>query len=101
KIEKKRKHDKELIQSEKAEEDIPEKEIALITVAIGDGMQEMLQSVGATSVITGGQTMNPSTEDIIQAIKKENAKVVYLPPNNKNILLAAEQAKELVDEQEI
>lgn len=100
-IENMRNQHKALIQSEKAEEDIPEKEIALITVAIGDGMQEMLQSVGATSVITGGQTMNPSTEDIIQAIKKENAKVVYLLPNNKNILLAAEQAKELVDEQVI
>lgn len=99
-IENMRNQHKALIQSEK-EEETPEKEIALITVAIGDGMQEMLRSVGATSVITGGQTMNPSTEDIIQAIKKENAKVVYLLPNNKNILLAAEQAKELVDSQVI
>src|SRR5699024_6686282 len=77
-IENMRHQHKALIQSEKVEEDTPEKEVALITVAIGDGMQEMLQSVGATSVITGGQTMNPSTEDIIQAIKKENAKIVYL-----------------------
>src|SRR5699024_9727409 len=74
-----------------------EKEVAIITVALGTGIRDMFKSIGATTVIEGGQTMNPSTEDILHAFEKTNAKVSYILPNNKNILMAAKQAKELTD----
>lgn len=74
-----------------------EKEVAVITVALGDGLKDLMESIGATTIIEGGQTMNPSTEDILQAIKQTNAKLTYVLPNNKNILMAAHQAQELAE----
>ena len=64
---------------------------------MGSGIAEILKSVGASAVIEGGQTMNPSTEDIVKAIEEIGAERVLILPNNKNIVMAAEQAAELVD----
>ncbi|MEJ9211051.1 DAK2 domain-containing protein [Bacillus smithii] len=69
----------------------------IVTVAMGEGIAEMFKSIGASAVIPGGQTMNPSTEDIVKAAKEVNAEKVIILPNNKNIILAAEQAKEMID----
>ncbi|MFS0574265.1 DAK2 domain-containing protein [Sporosarcina sp. 179-K 3D1 HS] len=68
---------------------------AVVTVAMGSGISELLKSVGASAVIEGGQTMNPSTEDIVKAIKDVGAERVLILPNNKNIIMAAEQAAEV------
>lgn len=69
---------------------------AVVTVAMGSGIADLLKSVGASAVIEGGQTMNPSTEDIVKAIKEVGAERVLILPNNKNIIMAAEQAAEVV-----
>ena len=82
------------------EEEVENKEkqpYGIITVAQGTGLKEMFLSIGATSVIEGGQTMNPSTEDFIRAIEKVNADHIIILPNNSNIIMAAEQVKEFVD----
>ncbi|MGM9924173.1 MAG: DAK2 domain-containing protein [Bacillus sp. (in: firmicutes)] len=73
-------------------------EYGIVTVAMGSGISELFKSIGAKAVIEGGQTMNPSTEDIVKAIKEVNAKNVIILPNNKNIIMAAQQSVELVDE---
>nr|WP_302682135.1 DAK2 domain-containing protein [Latilactobacillus curvatus] len=72
-------------------------ENGIIAIAAGDGIAELFKSLGATYILSGGQTMNPSTQDILDAIKAANAKQVILLPNNKNIFLAAEQAAEVAD----
>lgn len=69
---------------------------AVVTVAMGEGVSELLKSVGASVVIEGGQTMNPSTEDIVKAIESVGAEKVLILPNNKNIIMAAEQAAEVI-----
>lgn len=69
---------------------------AVVTVAMGSGIADLLRSVGAAAVIEGGQTMNPSTEDIVKAIEEVGAERVLILPNNKNIVMAAEQAAELI-----
>lgn len=69
---------------------------AVVTVAMGTGISELLKSVGASAVIEGGQTMNPSTEDIVKAIESVGAEKVLILPNNKNIIMAAEQAAEVL-----
>nr|WP_238941827.1 DAK2 domain-containing protein [Bacillus sp. REN10] len=74
-----------------------QREYAVVTVAMGEGISELLQSIGASAVIEGGQTMNPSTEDIVKAIEEAHAKKVIILPNNKNIVMAAEQAAEVVE----
>ncbi|MCY7844942.1 DAK2 domain-containing protein [Bacillus haynesii] len=68
----------------------------IVTVAMGEGIAELFESIGATKVIEGGQTMNPSTEDIVQAIKDANADTVVILPNNSNIVMAANQAADVV-----
>lgn len=73
-------------------------EFAIVTVAMGSGIEELFTSLGATVVIEGGQTMNPSTQDIADAIVKANAENVLVLPNNKNIVMAAEQAAELAED---
>lgn len=70
---------------------------AIVTIAMGEGVATLLRSIGASYVIEGGQTMNPSTEDIVKAVKEINAERVLILPNNKNIVMAAEQAAELLD----
>ena len=70
---------------------------AVLTIAMGEGIANLLRSIGASYVIEGGQTMNPSTEDIVKAVKEIDAERVLILPNNKNIIMAAEQAVELLD----
>lgn len=70
---------------------------AVVTIAMGEGVANLLRSIGASYVIEGGQTMNPSTEDIVKAVKEIEAERVIILPNNKNIIMAAEQAVELLD----
>ncbi|MFY3793444.1 DAK2 domain-containing protein [Ureibacillus sp. MALMAid1270] len=70
---------------------------AVVTIAMGEGIANLLRSIGASYVIEGGQTMNPSTEDIVKAVKETEAERVIILPNNKNIIMAAEQAVELLD----
>ncbi|MDF2945940.1 MAG: hypothetical protein K0S51_619 [Bacillales bacterium] len=72
-------------------------EFAIVAVAMGSGIADLFIGSGATEVIEGGQTMNPSTEDILNAVNKTNAKNVFILPNNKNIILAARQAKDVSD----
>ena len=79
----------------------PRKEYGFIAVSVGEGLSEIFKGIGADYMIEGGQTMNPSTEDMINAIDKVNADVIYIFPNNKNIILAAEQAKYLVEDKQI
>ncbi|MFD1360296.1 DAK2 domain-containing protein [Lentibacillus salinarum] len=82
--------------NEKAEPEA-KADYAIVTVAMGSGVKELFESLGATVVIEGGQTMNPSTQDIAEAIEKANARNVLILPNNKNIVMAAEQAAELAE----
>lgn len=70
---------------------------AIVTIAMGDGVSNLLRSIGASYVIEGGQTMNPSTEDIVKAVQEIGAERVLILPNNKNIIMAAEQAAELLE----
>lgn len=74
------------------------KEIGFVAVSCGEGLDSIFKELGADVVIKGGQTMNPSTDDILQAAEKVNAKNVFILPNNKNIVLAASQAAELLDD---
>ncbi|MEH7117816.1 DAK2 domain-containing protein [Neobacillus vireti] len=86
----------------KSEADLVPKEIqeyGIVTVSMGSGIAELFKSIGAHEVIEGGQTMNPSTEDIVKAVKDVHAKKVFILPNNKNIIMAAEQAKDVADEE--
>ena len=80
---------------------VEHKETAFIAVSIGDGMNEIFRSLGVDYIIEGGQTMNPSTEDMLNAIDKLNADNIFIFPNNKNIILAANQAKELTEDKNI
>ena len=79
----------------------PAKEIGVVAVSIGDGVNHIFQELGADCIIEGGQTMNPSTEDIMDAIARCNAKHVFVLPNNKNIILSAKQAAELVSDKRV
>ena len=77
------------------------KDTAFIAVSIGEGLNEIFKGLGVDYIIEGGQTMNPSTEDMLNAIDKVNADHIIILPNNKNIILAANQAKSLVEDKEI
>lgn len=84
---------------EKAEQ--PRKEAGFISVSAGDGLSTIFRELGVDVVIEGGQTMNPSTEDILEAVSQVNADTVYVFPNNSNIILAANQAKALTEDKDI
>ena len=84
---------------EKKEE--PRKKYGFIAVSVGEGLFEIFKGIGADYIIEGGQTMNPSTEDMLEAIEKVHAETVYILPNNKNIILAAEQAKSLSEDTKV
>ena len=99
-----------LVAEQKAEEtkmaeakkaDEPRKPVGFIAVSIGEGMNEILSGLGVDEIIEGGQTMNPSTEDVLNAIDKVNADTIFVLPNNKNIILAAEQARNLTEDKEV
>ena len=79
----------------------PRKEVGFIAVSIGEGMNEIFRELGADYIIEGGQTMNPSTEDMLNAIEQVNAEHIFILPNNKNIILAANQAQALTEDKEI
>lgn len=79
----------------------PPKEVGFISVSVGDGVKEIFQELGVDYLIEGGQTMNPSTEDMLNAISKVNARTIFIFPNNKNIILAANQARDLTEDKEI
>ena len=83
----------------KAEE--PRKENGFIAVSVGEGINEIFRELGVDYIIEGGQTMNPSTEDMLNAIDKVNADHIYILPNNKNIIMAANQARDLTEDKEI
>ena len=70
-------------------------------MSAGDGLTDIFRELGVDYLIEGGQTMNPSTEDMLNAIDKVNAKAVYILPNNKNIILAANQARDLTEDKKI
>ena len=88
-------HDEEV--NEFAKKEIPRIPYGIVAIAAGKGVQELFESLGANYVISGGQTMNPSTEDIVKAIQEVNADKVIVLPNNKNIFMAADQAAEVAD----
>ncbi|MDD5952084.1 MAG: DAK2 domain-containing protein [Oscillospiraceae bacterium] len=79
----------------------PTEPFGFVAVAAGDGMQSLFRELGCHQVVSGGQSMNPSTEDILNAVMQTPAKVVYVLPNNKNILMAAEQAASLTEDREV
>lgn len=79
----------------------PKKDFGFVTIAAGEGLAEIFTGLGVDQVISGGQTMNPSTEDILDAAEKINADTIFVLPNNKNIILAAEQAASIVEDKKI
>ncbi len=83
------------------EEPMPHKEVGFIAVSVGEGINEIFKGLGIDYIIEGGQTMNPSTEDMLNAIEKVNADTVFILPNNKNIILAANQAQMMVEDKKI
>ncbi len=83
------------------EEPVELKEMGFIAVSIGEGMNEIFSGLGVDYIIEGGQTMNPSTEDMLNAIERVHAKNIFILPNNKNIILAANQAASLVEDKNI
>ena len=95
--------DAEKIAAQQAEEaaKAPKKEVGFISVSIGEGFGQIFRDLGVDYLIEGGQTMNPSTEDMLNAISKVNAEHVFILPNNKNIILAANQAKALTKDKDI
>lgn len=88
-------------EAEEVKEQEPRKPVGFIAVSIGEGMNEIFTGLGVDQIIEGGQTMNPSTEDVLNAIDKVNADTIYVLPNNKNIILAAEQAMKLTKDKNI
>ncbi|MEG1732059.1 MAG: DAK2 domain-containing protein, partial [Longicatena sp.] len=87
--------------TEKVQEDKPKQKYAIITVAAGDGLKDMFVELRADYVISGGQTMNPSTEDFVDAIHKVNAENIFILPNNSNIILAAQQAASVCEDMNV
>ncbi len=77
----------------------PEKKFGVVAVCAGDGLADVFENLGVDGIISGGQTMNPSTQDILEAVNKVPAEIVYVLPNNKNIIMAAEQVDELTPKQ--
>lgn len=86
---------------EEAKANEPRKEMGFISVSIGEGINEIFKGLGVDYIIAGGQTMNPSTEDMLNAIEEVNAENIFILPNNKNIILAANQAASLMEEKNI
>ena len=91
----------EAAQADEKTNNMPAKEMGFVSVSIGEGMNEVVRGLGVDYLIEGGQTMNPSTEDMLNAIEHVNAKTVFILPNNKNIIMAANQAVDLVEDKQI
>ena len=79
----------------------PRKDVGFITVSVGEGIKEIFQGLGVDYVISGGQTMNPSTDDVLKAVESVNADVIFVLPNNKNIIMAANQAASLTTDKKV
>lgn len=98
-------HNEKLIkdaQNQQQEEDVQErKPVGFVSVSVGEGINQIFKELGVDYIIEGGQTMNPSTEDVLNAISKVNADTIYVFPNNGNIILAAQQARDLTKDKEI
>lgn len=101
KVAAKQKAEDEAKKAEEQKKKEPRKEIGFIAVSIGEGMNEIFKGLGVDQIIEGGQTMNPSTEDVLNAIDHVNADNIFVLPNNKNIILAAEQAASLTEDKNI
>ena len=95
--------DAEKLAAQQAQEkkEQPHKKYGFIAVSVGEGMNDIFTELGVDHIITGGQTMNPSTEDMLNAIEAVNAEHIYILPNNKNIIMAANQARDLTEDKEI
>ena len=89
------------LESMEEEHKAPEKKYGFVAVAAGEGLAKVFFDLGADGVISGGQTMNPSTEDILKQIQRTPAEIVYVLPNNKNIILAAQQCVDLVEDKKV
>ena len=91
---------KKAAEQEAAKEE-PKKPFGFVAVSVGEGLNDIFKDLGVDHIIEGGQTMNPSTEDVLDAISKVNAETVFVFPNNKNIILAANQAAEIAEEKQV
>nr|WP_330421347.1 DAK2 domain-containing protein [Anaerobutyricum hallii] len=93
--------EEEKLAAKEAAAEKPAKEVGFIAVSVGEGLTDIFKGLGVDYLIEGGQTMNPSTEDMLNAIEQVNAKNIFILPNNKNIILAAEQARDLTEDKKI
>ena len=93
--------EEEKLTAQEAAKTQPAKEVGFIAVSAGEGLTDIFKGLGVDYLIEGGQTMNPSTEDMLNAIDQVNAKNIFILPNNKNIILAAEQARDLTEDKKI
>lgn len=88
-------------QQEEEKKNEPRKDYGFVAISVGEGLDEIFRGLGVDYIISGGQTMNPSTEDILDAVDKINADTIFVLPNNKNIILAAQQAESLVEDKKL
>lgn len=88
-------------QQEEENKNEPRKDYGFVAISVGEGLDEIFKGLGVDYIISGGQTMNPSTEDILDAVDKINADTIFVLPNNKNIILAAQQAESLVEDKKL
>ena len=88
-------------EAERKKDEGPKKDMGFVVVSIGDGLNQIFRDLGADALIEGGQTMNPSTEDVLKAVRSVNADTVFVLPNNKNIVLAANQAASLTEDKRV
>ena len=93
--------DRKKAAEQEAAKDEPKKPFGFVAVSVGEGLNDIFKDLGVDHIIEGGQTMNPSTEDVLDAISKVNAETVFVFPNNKNIILAANQAAEIEEEKQV
>ena len=94
-------HSEIAIKEEELEKKTPEKKYGFVSVVAGDGLCEVFKDLGVDSIVSGGQTMNPSTDDIVRAVNMTPAEIVFVLPNNKNIYMAAKQAEELITDKKV
>ena len=88
-------------EAERKKDEGPKKDMGFVVVSIGEGLNQIFRDLGADALIEGGQTMNPSTEDVLDAVRSVNADTVFVLPNNKNIILAANQAASLTEDKRV
>ncbi len=93
--------DRKKAAEQEAKKEEPKKPFGFVAVSVGEGLNDIFKDLGVDHIIEGGQTMNPSTEDVLDAISKVNAETVFVFPNNKNIILAANQAAEIEEEKKV